>query len=228
MDSQDCARLRCSVAVCSDCEHSIAASAQPCTVQHTVYIQTNNRTVGRRHEVSDRQHSVPQLTCTDHGTRAMLSLLPYVGPTFVVAKHSACCRVYTRRGLGPVHGKPGLVLATEHRSLPVDGFGCVPGPCRAAAQRRTTLTTACSRYGMERPCGLMLLTLPHTRIGLARQYCMGSAVRCSAGWIRAALLVSAQALNRTAAPLRCHENITLFRSNGLSFNILSFNIRSVS
>ena len=30
------------------------------------------------------------------------------------------------------------------------------------------------------------------------------------------------------APLRCHENITLFRSNGLSFNILSFNIRSVS
>jgi hypothetical protein len=179
--------------VCSDCEHSIAVGAQPCTVQHAVYIQTNNQTVGRRHEVSDRQRSVPQLTCTDRGTRAMLSLLPYVGPTFVVAKHSACCRVYTRRGLGPVHGKPGLVLATGHRSLPVDGFGCVPWPCRAAAQRRTTLTTACSRYGMEwngRVVSL-LLTLPHTRIGLARQYCMGTAVRCSAGWIRAALLVSA-------------------------------------
>jgi hypothetical protein len=40
-----------------------------------------------------------------------------------------------------------------------------------------SLTCQQVRNGTERPCGLML-TLPHARIGLARQYCMGSAVRC--------------------------------------------------
>ena len=93
-------------------------------------------------------------------------------------------------------------------------------PCGSTTANQTHYRMQQVRNGMERPCGLMLLTLPHTRIGLARQYCMGSAVRCSAGLIRAALLVSAQALTRTAA-LRCHENITLFRSNDLSFNIRS-------